>query len=287
MRYLKTFESVIDNLNKEALMKKQESEDLTVSDILAGYDIYCGNHTNTDESEICGYSFGEREPGPEDKFVKNILTRQCPDCGMEIGNRVVLISDVDEERKENLFGLGRTGIELPGTGFYLFPKSLDSETIENTPKQNGSMKKIGPNTITGFYGLDDSKKPRSKFLDYGSSTEIYKHIEKYINVLVDAYLAITTQKYRKTFTKDVIRGGLVRLQQECKFNDLKRTEAAIKVFGDLMAPMMLDVSKTKNIETWKLGSNGKKYGDVFQDFFNMTRLGGISSEGYPFFNFNH
>ena len=46
-----------------------------------------------------------------------------------------------------------------------------------------------------------------------------------------------------------------------------------------MAPMMLDVSKTKNIETWKLGSNGKKYGDVFQDFFTMTRLGGISSAG--------
>ena len=268
MRYLKTFEGVIDDLNKKARDEKSEAgEELTLYDITAGYDLYCGNYTNTDESEICGYSFGERVPGPVDKFVKIILKRQCPDCGMEIGNRVQYISDEDLKSYE---------VDLPGVGFYLFPKSLDfksGETGENTPQQNGSMNKIGPdNKKTPSVDLDDSKKPIN-------STEIYKHIEKYINVLVDAYVAITPQRYKATFTKDVIRKGLVRLQQECKFNDLKRTEAAIKVFGDLMAPMMLDVSKTKNIETWKLGSNGKKYGDVFQDFFTMTRLGGISSAG--------
>ena len=125
----------------------------------------------------------------------------------------------------------------------------------------------------------NNKKTVSEDGEQINPTKIYDHIEKYINVLADAYVAITPQRYKATFTKDVIRKGLVRLQQECKFNDLKRTEAAIKVFGDLMAPMMLDVSKTKNIETWKLGSNGKKYGDVFQDFFTMTRLGGISSAG--------
>ncbi len=105
-----------------------------------------------------------------------------------------------------------------------------------------------------------------------NSTKIYDYIEKYINVLVDAYLAITTQRYKATFTKDVIRKGLVRLQQECKFNDLKRTKEAIDVFNDLMKPMMDDVLKSKNIETWKLGSNGKKYYNVFKDFRTMARL---------------
>jgi|APGre2960657423_1045063.scaffolds.fasta_scaffold00213_2 hypothetical protein len=105
-----------------------------------------------------------------------------------------------------------------------------------------------------------------------NSTKVYDHIEKYINVLVDAYVAITPQRYKATFTKDVIRKGLVRLQQECKFNDLSRTKEAIKVFNDLMTPMMEDVHKSKNIETWKLGSNGKKYYSVFKDFRNMARL---------------
>ena len=76
MRYLKTFESVIDDLNKKARDEKSEAgEELTLYDITAGYDLYCGNYTNTDESEICGYSFGERVPGPVDKFVKIILKR--------------------------------------------------------------------------------------------------------------------------------------------------------------------------------------------------------------------
>ena len=105
-----------------------------------------------------------------------------------------------------------------------------------------------------------------------NSNKIYDYIEKYINVLVDAYVAITPQRYKATFTKDVIRRGLVRLQQECKFNDLKRTKEAIGVFNDSMKPMMDDVLKSKNIETWKLGSNGKKYYNVFNDFRNMVNL---------------
>ena len=103
-------------------------------------------------------------------------------------------------------------------------------------------------------------------------TKIYNHIEKYINVLVDAYLAISPQRHKATFTKDVIRKGLVRLQQECKFNDLSRTKEAIKVFNDSMKPMMNDVLNSKNIETWKLGANGKKYYSVFKDFTNMVNL---------------
>jgi hypothetical protein len=102
--------------------------------------------------------------------------------------------------------------------------------------------------------------------------KIYDYIEKYINVLVDAYLAISTQRYKATFTKDVIRKGLVRLQQECKFNDLSRAKEAIKVFNGSMKPMMDDVLNSKNIETWKLGANGKKYYSVFKDFTTMVNI---------------
>ena len=118
----------------------------------------------------------------------------------------------------------------------------------------------------------NNKKTVSEDGEQINSTKIYDHIEKNINVLVDAYVAITPQRYRETFTKDVIRRGLVRLQQECKFNDLKRTKEAIGVFNDSMKPMMDDVLKSKNIETWKLGSNGKKYYNVFNDFRNMVNL---------------
>jgi len=99
-----------------------------------------------------------------------------------------------------------------------------------------------------------------------NSTKVYDHIEKYINVLVDAYVAITPQRYKATFTKDVIRKGLVRLQQECKFKDLSRAKEALDVFGDLMKPMVDDANYSKNIKTWRLGSNGKKYYVVFKDF---------------------
>ncbi len=105
-----------------------------------------------------------------------------------------------------------------------------------------------------------------------NSTKIYDHIEKNINVLVDAYLAISPQKYKATFTKDIIRKGLVRLQQECKFKDLSRTKKAIKVFNDSMKPMMDDVLKSKNIDVWKMSYNGKKYYSVFNDFTTMVNI---------------
>jgi len=105
-----------------------------------------------------------------------------------------------------------------------------------------------------------------------NSTKLHDHIEKNINVLVDAYLAISPQKYKATFTKDIIRKGLVRLQQECKFKDLSRTKAAIKVFNDSMKPMMDDVLKSKNIDVWKMSYNGKKYYSVFNDFTTMVNI---------------
>jgi hypothetical protein len=118
----------------------------------------------------------------------------------------------------------------------------------------------------------NNKKTASEDGEPINSNKIHNHIEKNINVLVDAYLAISPQRHKATFTKDVIRKGLVRLQQECKFNDLSRTKEAIEVFNSLMKPMMDDVNKSKNIEVWKLGANGKKYYSVFKDFRTMANL---------------
>ena len=104
------------------------------------------------------------------------------------------------------------------------------------------------------------------------STKIHDYIEKYINVLVDTYLAISPQRYKETFTKDVIRKGLVRLQQECKFNNLSRTKEAIKVFNDSIKPMMAEVINSKNIDVWKMSYNGKKYYSIFKDFTTMINI---------------
>ena len=104
------------------------------------------------------------------------------------------------------------------------------------------------------------------------STKLHDYIEKNINVLVDTYLAISPQRYKETFTKDVIRKGLVRLQQECKFNNLSRTKEAIKVFNDSIKPMMAEVIKSKNIDVWKMSYNGKKYYSIFKDFTTMINI---------------
>ena len=241
MRYLKTFEGVIDDLNKKARDEKSEAgEELTLSDITAGYDIYCGNHTNADdETEICGYLFGERNPGPAANFVKTILKRKCPDCGMEIGNRVMYVDNVNDYEEK-----------LPGVGFYINPKSLDlesKETTENTPKQSGSEESV-----------------------VKSNFDICFYLDKYINVLLAAYVAITPQKHKVKINEVTVRKALEKLRRECKYKDDKRSEAAIKEFNMFMDPMIADAVE-KNIPTWRLGSNGKKYYGVFKEFTDQIK----------------
>jgi len=244
MKYLKIFEEFNTDI-KDIEKRVASGENLTLSDVMPGYDIYCGNHTNKDnDTEVCGYYFGEIEPS--DDWSKKALGRRCPDCDMTIGNVALYVSKNDLNAYEE---------KLPGEGFYLFSKETEDKELLNDNPDNTK------NSTT--------TKPEENKLD---PTKIYNHIEKYINVLVDAYLAISTQRYKATFTKDVIRKGLVRLQQECKFNDLSRAKEAIKVFNGSMKPMMDDVLNSKNIETWKLGANGKKYYSVFKDFTTMVNI---------------
>ena len=246
MKHLKIFEEFNTDI-KDIEKRVASGENLTLSDVMPGYDIYCGNHTNKDnDTEVCGYYFGEIEPS--DEWTKKAIGRRCPDCDMTIGNVVLYVGKNDLDAYEE---------KLPGEGFYLFSKETEDKELLTNDTNNSSSTK--PEEKTNVETKLESNK-------------IYDHIEKNINVLVDAYVAITTQRYKATFTKDVIRKGLVRLQQECKFNDIKRTKEAIKVFNDSMKPMMDDVLKSKNIETWKLGSNGKKYYNVFNDFRNMVNL---------------
>ena len=243
MKHLKIFEEFNTDI-KDIEKRVASGENLTLSDVMPGYDIYCGNHTNKDnDTEVCGYYFGEIEPS--DDWSKKALGRRCPDCDMTIGNVALYVGKNDLNAYEE---------KLPGEGFYLFSKETeDKELLNDNPDNTKSS----------------TTKPEENKLD---PTKIHSHIEKYINVLVDAYLAISTQRYKATFTKDVIRKGLVRLQQECKFNDLSRAKEAIKVFNGSMKPMMNDVLNSKNIETWKLGANGKKYYSVFKDFTTMVNI---------------
>jgi hypothetical protein len=243
MKYLKIFEEFNTDI-KDIEKRVASGENLTLSDVMPGYDIYCGNHTNKDnDTEVCGYYFGEIEPS--DDWSKKALGRRCPDCDMTIGNVALYVGKNDLNAYEE---------KLPGEGFYLFSKETEDKELLNDNPDNTK---------------NSTTKSEENKLD---PTKIYNHIEKYINVLVDTYLAISTQRYKATFTKDVIRKGLVRLQQECKFKDLSRAKEAIKVFNGSMKPMMDDVLNSKNIETWKLGANGKKYYSVFKDFTTMVNI---------------
>ena len=241
MKYLKTFEGVIDDLNKKARDQKSEAgEELSISDITAGSDIYCGNHTNTDdEFEICGYYFGEMNPGAGTDFVKKINKRKCPDCGMQIGRRVMYVSDEDLKSYEE---------DLPGEGFYLFSKERDNESDS------------------------DSSEPIQKVVSKGSvvkssSHDISYYMDKYFNVLLAAYVSITPQKHQANINEVSIRKALETLRRECKSKDNKRSKEAIEKFNMLMDPMMADAEKS--IHTWTLGSNGKKYYETFKGFVDQ------------------
>lgn len=122
MKHLKIFEefSVIDSLNKKALQDKMSSDEtLTLDDVIGGYEIYCGNYTDSDEKEICGYSFGEISPDlKKGEFAKKAIGHKCPDCDMKIGNITQWVSQEDVDSFE---------VKLPGEGFYLFSKETESE----------------------------------------------------------------------------------------------------------------------------------------------------------------
>jgi hypothetical protein len=241
MKYLKTFEGLIDYLNKKEIDKKSEAgEELSISDITAGSDIYCGNHTNTDdEFEICGYYFGEMNPGAGSDFVKNITKRKCPDCGMQIGRRVMHVSTEDLETYEE---------DLPGEGFYLFSKEGDNESDSDSSKP---IQKV------------DSQERVVKT----SSHDISYYMDKYFNVLLAAYVAITPQKHQVNINEVSIRKALETLRRECKYKDNKRSKEAIEKFNMMMDPMMADAEKS--IHTWTLGSNGKKYYETFKGFVDQ------------------
>jgi len=245
-------ESVIDELFRKDLEKKIASgKKLNLTDIIANQDVYCGNYTNPeDDTEVCGYHYGEAVEGKRDEWAEKIRGMKCPGCGEVVGNLVEYISPDDLDSYE---------AKLPGGGFYIFSKGTeDKELLTNNPDNTKSPTTTSKSSTTPIEDKIDPTK-----ID---PTKIYDHIEKNINVLVDAYLAISPQRYKATFTKDVIRKGLVRLQQECKFKDLSRAKEALDVFGDLMKPMVDDANYSKNIKTWRLGSNGKKYYVVFKDF---------------------
>jgi hypothetical protein len=252
MKYLKKYKTFEEfNTDIKNIEKRVASgENLTLSDVMPGYDIYCGNHINNNDTEVCGYYFGEVEPS--DDWSKKVLGRRCPDCDMTIGNVVLYVGKNDLESYEE---------QLPGEGFYLFSKETeDEELLTDNPNNSSTPKNSSPKETDNEEQLN--------------STKIHDFLDKNFNIILNAYVAITPHEHKQKMNDVFIRTGLERLRRECKFNNLKRTEEAIKVFNDLMRPMMEDtwVHPNKNIETWRLGSNGKKYYNLFRKFRTMARL---------------
>lgn len=120
--------------------------------------------------------------------------------------------------------------------------------------------------------VDTTKKDVELSDEIVDATKIHDFLDKNFNIILNAYIAITPQRYQKTINESSVRTALEKLRRECKSGDTKRCKEAILVFNDFIKDMMIFSIKDnnyKNIETWKLSYNGKKYFDLFSEFHKM------------------
>lgn len=97
--------------------------------------------------------------------------------------------------------------------------------------------------------------------------ESIRFLERNFNVIIDAYVAIAPQKHRSKMNEASIRKAMEKLRREFNTRDSKRISEAISAFREFMSPMMAD--SERNMQAWKLGRNGKKYGEAFERFLRM------------------
>ena len=120
--------------------------------------------------------------------------------------------------------------------------------------------------------VDTTKKDVELSDEIVDATKIHDFLDKNFNIILNAYIAITPQRYQKTINESSVRTALEKLRRECKSGDTKRCKEAISVFNDFIKDMMtfsIKDNNYKNIETWKLSYNGKKYFDLFSEFHKM------------------
>lgn len=148
-------ESVIDELNRKELEKKIASgKKLNLTDIIANQDVYCGNYTNPeDDTEVCGYHYGEAVEGKRDEWAEKMRGMKCPGCGEVVGNLVEYISPDDLDSYE---------AKLPGGGFYIFSKGTeDKELLTNNPDNTKSSTTTSKSSTTPIdvKSEEDGEKP--------------------------------------------------------------------------------------------------------------------------------
>jgi hypothetical protein len=138
---------------------------------------------------------------------------------------------------------------------------------ENIDNQGFLIKKMMLDLV-----VDTTKKDVELSDEIVDATKIHDFLDKNFNIILNAYIAITPQRYQKTINESSVRTALEKLRRECKSGDTKRCKEAISVFNDFIKDMMIFSIKDnnyKNIETWKLSYNGKKYFDLFSEFHKM------------------
>lgn len=106
-----------------------------------------------------------------------------------------------------------------------------------------------------------------KTFESHNTDDIFYYLEKYFNVLLNAYVSITPQRHKAKINEISIKTAMETLRRECKYNDVKRMEEAIEKFNMFINPMMIDADN--NIKIWKESSDGRKYSDVFNNFVEM------------------
>lgn len=237
MKYLKIFEefSVIDSINKKALQDKMSSDEtLTLDDVIGGYEIYCGNYTNTDETEICGYSFGEISPDlKKDEFAKKALGHKCPECDMTIGNITQWISQEDVDAYE---------VELPGEGFYLFSKETEAKMskpnnvkIESKPLLDKPTedKPVTTNKTTPSNIDDPGLETPPKWVKNPKSWAIDKMVtlltpESKIHQLATLYVDLGAFSLKEL---DTVKSMIKSIYQSCKNKKELDVKDHVRIFG--------------------------------------------------------
>ncbi len=250
--------SVIDDLFRKDLEKKIASgKELTLIDIVAQQDVYCGNHTNPeDDTEVCGYHYGEAVEGKRDEWVEKVRGMKCPGCGGEVGETVLYVGPEELDSYEE---------KLPGDGFYIFSKE-ELKSKSESPEEN---------TLTP---TDDEDKPnaavgKQEVKKVSSPKEISLYLQKNIRPITLCYLNILPEKFKGIgkgkMNEKTIQDELLKLQRECNYGDPMRAKEAIASWNRFISPVLTSDAGKSNMGIWLGKSDGKKYGDIVKDFESM------------------
>ena len=116
-----------------------------------------------------------------------------------------------------------------------------------------------------------------------SPREIYSLLEKDIRPILLCYTNILPEKFKGVgpgkMNEKTIQESLMKLQRECKYNDMMRAKEAVGAWVKFIYTMKSSSEGVNNWNNWLKTSNGKKYGKIVQEF--EKKIYWLAPEKYP------